>query len=53
MYAELNLGESTNVYDPEKLLSQIIDKIREIQENTRLTKMPKADDAKVEGVDEL
>ena len=40
MYAEANIEEQTNIYDPEKLLSQIIDKIREIQDKTRLAKIP-------------
>ena len=53
--SELDLSETQAVYNPEKLLSQIIDKIRSIQEANRLAKIPLADEEKSKRseVDEL
>ena len=48
-------AEVAKVYNPEQLLSQIIDKIRSIQEASRLAKIPLADgeEAQRSEVDEL
>ena len=52
MYTEFSAGEKSDIYDPEKLLSQIIDKIREIQNKTRISKIPLIDEQKGD-IDEL